>query len=30
MQAAGFVDVRHVRVLSGLMAIHIARKPSGP
>jgi len=26
MQEAGFSDVRHVRVLGGLMAIHIARK----
>ncbi len=27
MEAAGFEDVRHVRVFGGLMAIHIARKP---
>jgi demethylmenaquinone methyltransferase/2-methoxy-6-polyprenyl-1,4-benzoquinol methylase len=27
MQAAGFVDVRHVPVFGGLMAIHIGRKP---
>ena len=26
MRAAGFADVRHVRVLGGLMAIHVARK----
>jgi demethylmenaquinone methyltransferase/2-methoxy-6-polyprenyl-1,4-benzoquinol methylase len=29
MEAAGFTDVTHVRVLGGLMAIHVARKPSG-
>lgn len=29
MQAAGFHDVRHVRVLGGLMAIHIATRQSG-
>ena len=28
LQAAGFQDVRHVRVLGGLMAIHLARKPA--
>ena len=27
MEAAGFEDVRHVRVFGGLMAIHAARKP---
>jgi hypothetical protein len=26
MRAAGFRDVRHVRVLGGLMAIHVAQK----
>jgi demethylmenaquinone methyltransferase/2-methoxy-6-polyprenyl-1,4-benzoquinol methylase len=26
MRAAGFADVRHVRVLGGLMAIHVAIK----
>ena len=30
MRALGFSDVRHVRVLGGLMAIHIARKASDP
>lgn len=28
MEAAGFVDVRHVRVLGGLMAIHVATSGS--
>jgi demethylmenaquinone methyltransferase/2-methoxy-6-polyprenyl-1,4-benzoquinol methylase len=28
MRAAGFVDVRHVRVFGGLMAIHLAIKPA--
>jgi demethylmenaquinone methyltransferase/2-methoxy-6-polyprenyl-1,4-benzoquinol methylase len=28
LEAAGFHDVRHVRVLGGLMAIHLARKPA--
>ena len=27
MQAAGFVNVRHVKVLGGFMAIHVAEKP---
>jgi ubiquinone/menaquinone biosynthesis methyltransferase len=27
MRNAGFVDVRHIPVLGGLMAIHLARKP---
>jgi demethylmenaquinone methyltransferase/2-methoxy-6-polyprenyl-1,4-benzoquinol methylase len=27
LEKAGFSDVRHVRVLGGLMAIHVARKP---
>ncbi len=27
LETAGFVDVRHVRLLGGLMAIHVARKP---
>jgi len=27
MEASGFVDVRHVKVFGGLMAIHVARKP---
>jgi demethylmenaquinone methyltransferase/2-methoxy-6-polyprenyl-1,4-benzoquinol methylase len=27
LYTAGFADVRHVRVLGGLMAIHLARKP---
>jgi ubiquinone/menaquinone biosynthesis methyltransferase len=29
MRAAGFIDVRAVRVLGGFMAIHVARKPPG-
>jgi demethylmenaquinone methyltransferase/2-methoxy-6-polyprenyl-1,4-benzoquinol methylase len=29
LEAAGFRDVRHIRVLGGLMAIHLARKPAG-
>lgn len=29
MRAAGFLDVRHVPVFGGLMAIHLARKASG-
>jgi demethylmenaquinone methyltransferase/2-methoxy-6-polyprenyl-1,4-benzoquinol methylase len=29
MRAAGFTDVEHLRVLGGLMAIHVARKGTG-
>jgi demethylmenaquinone methyltransferase/2-methoxy-6-polyprenyl-1,4-benzoquinol methylase len=30
MRAAGFAEVRHVPVLGGLMAIHVARRPLEP
>jgi ubiquinone/menaquinone biosynthesis methyltransferase len=30
MKEAGFEEVRHIRVLGGFMAIHVARKPQRP